>query len=482
MKLQRLRLLAFGHFSQVDLDFSAAPAVHLVYGRNEAGKSTALRAIRGLFYGIPVNTNDAHMHKMNELLVGATVSNNGTSLDILRRKGAKNTLLDAESGNAISEVALRGMLGGVDEATFGAMFGLDHESLRSGAEALLRGGGSVGEGLFDAGVGGRGIQQVLGELNREAEELYKPRGKRQRINETLRAVKASRDARRAASVRPEAWVLQVEALESCRKQLAEASARRADLRAEQSSLQRARRVLPMLAKRRTWLKKREQLGAVVDLDAQVTARRQRAQRGQEEVERDRLRLRSEIEERVERLEALEIDDEIAGIGPGFMDDFTSRLGSYRKALADLPKRKAELGVLEDEVQRLAQAIGRENVASDDWQVDVREQSLVRRLATERAALDASLTDCRRRLDEESRELEELESQLEGVEEVPDLELLRDSLDRQREVGSYPARIEELEREVKRLRAEVRESMRALRPWKGGRRHPASHASAFAGEC
>ena len=70
MRLLALDLLAFGPFAGASLDLSARGGLDLVYGPNEAGKSTALRAIRGLFYGIDERTGDAHRHAMKDLRIG----------------------------------------------------------------------------------------------------------------------------------------------------------------------------------------------------------------------------------------------------------------------------------------------------------------------------------------------------------------------------------------------------------------------------
>ena len=43
MRLARIELIRFGSFADVALDFKRQPGLHLVYGPNEAGKSTALR-------------------------------------------------------------------------------------------------------------------------------------------------------------------------------------------------------------------------------------------------------------------------------------------------------------------------------------------------------------------------------------------------------------------------------------------------------
>ena len=63
MKIVRLDLRAYGPFTGESLDFTPAlHGLHLVYGPNEAGKSTTLRALRGLLYGIPLSCQDSFLH------------------------------------------------------------------------------------------------------------------------------------------------------------------------------------------------------------------------------------------------------------------------------------------------------------------------------------------------------------------------------------------------------------------------------------
>ena len=97
MRIAQLQLIAYGPFRGLDLDLSA-PGIHVVFGRNEAGKSTTLRAITGLLYGIDTRTLDAHVHKPAELRIGGTlVGDDGARVRVVRRKGVSkggaNTLL-----------------------------------------------------------------------------------------------------------------------------------------------------------------------------------------------------------------------------------------------------------------------------------------------------------------------------------------------------------------------------------------------------
>ena len=64
MRLARLLLQAFGPFTNKVVEFSAGPTdLHLIYGPNEAGKSSALRAMTDLRFGIPLRSPDDFVHK-----------------------------------------------------------------------------------------------------------------------------------------------------------------------------------------------------------------------------------------------------------------------------------------------------------------------------------------------------------------------------------------------------------------------------------
>ena len=64
MKIRQLFLKAFGPFTDATLDFSGPARIHLIYGPNEAGKSSALRALGDLRYGIHARSTDDFIHRL----------------------------------------------------------------------------------------------------------------------------------------------------------------------------------------------------------------------------------------------------------------------------------------------------------------------------------------------------------------------------------------------------------------------------------
>ena len=96
MRINRLYLRAFGPFTDVELDFSSAfPGLHIVYGDNEAGKSSCLWALNYLFFGIPPRTEYNFIHAYDKLRIGGHLENDaGQGLTFYRRKKMKADLFD----------------------------------------------------------------------------------------------------------------------------------------------------------------------------------------------------------------------------------------------------------------------------------------------------------------------------------------------------------------------------------------------------
>src|SRR5690606_537413 len=148
----------------------------------------------------------------------------------------------------LDEGVLSPFLGGLNEALFRHMFGLDHERLRQGAEALLAGGGHLGEGLFDAGTGARTIRRVLEQLKQEADELYKARGRTPKLNAAIEGLRENRRAQREAVLSPQAFVEQQRALSEAREAQAKAAEAKRKLLSERVFLERAARLMPLIAR------------------------------------------------------------------------------------------------------------------------------------------------------------------------------------------------------------------------------------------
>ena len=73
MRIARLDLKAYGHFTDKLLEFPGAPDFHIVYGPNEAGKTTMSRALRAALFGFHKSTTDDFKHAYANLRVGVVL-------------------------------------------------------------------------------------------------------------------------------------------------------------------------------------------------------------------------------------------------------------------------------------------------------------------------------------------------------------------------------------------------------------------------
>src|SRR4051794_36447969 len=108
MRIHRLDLLRYGPFTDKILNFRRDAKLHLVFGPNEAGKSSSLAAIGDLLFGFAKRKEFDFLHDAATLRIGSElVSQDGTALAFRRRRGNKKTLLSADDEEtALHEDAL----------------------------------------------------------------------------------------------------------------------------------------------------------------------------------------------------------------------------------------------------------------------------------------------------------------------------------------------------------------------------------------
>jgi uncharacterized protein YhaN len=249
MKLRELHLTAFGPFTDRKLDFgSAEQSVVFVHGPNEAGKSSTLRAISDLRFGIPTQSRDNFVHEHRNMLLGGVLADrNDNRYHVNRRKGRSATLCYAD-GSAVPPEIEALITGGLSKDDYEAMFGLDHERLRKGGEALLAGQGEVGAALFEASAGVRSIPGVLDRLDQAARTFFMPgaRGKNARINEALRSYAEHNSEFRNAQVKPTAWAELFKQHQAARKHLAELEERERETNRRLRRVAELRGVAPLI--------------------------------------------------------------------------------------------------------------------------------------------------------------------------------------------------------------------------------------------
>ncbi len=396
MRLARLDLIRFGHFTDRSLELSrSSPDLHIVHGPNEAGKTTTMNAIEDLLFGIPIRSPYDFRHEYRAMRLGALLEDGAARMEVLRRKGSKDTLL-APDGSPVprGELDLARMLGGAGpdfRAFFERMFNLGHGRLVRGGRAILAAEGEIGEALVAAGSGLTELRSLARAAKAEAESLWAPR--RSKARAFYQAHDRQREVERRLSenlLRPPAWKkLEVRRRDAERK-LQEARERHEAAAREARKRSRIRRVVPDLRRRAEVERRVAAMGDVPDLPPDAAARLPEAERRMHQANAQLVQLREDLNARREELGDIRIDSTLLE-----REQEIGRLRKRGSAIADmrqkgLPKREEELRTLERALRRKCPDLGWGHPELDQILERFPPQAKVsraRELLQERAALD-----------------------------------------------------------------------------------------------
>ncbi len=356
MKIQQLNLSAFGPFTDHELFFGEeGTGLHIVYGPNEAGKSSALRGLKALLYGIEARTQDNFQHDNKRLRIsGHLLDSNGHELTFTRRKGNKNTLLSLQ-GDKLDDAVLAPFLQGVTEELFETLFGIDHQALVQGGQEILEQKGEVGQTLFSAALGSHVLHTVLEQLDDQAEELFKSRGSKPAINASLSDHKKLKKAIKEQSLSSREWETHRRALDETIRQLEQVQAELGEHRKSMSRLQRIRRILPKVATRRDLQLALESMGDVLILADDFSARRRDVQQKLETAKAMAGQAKPRHTSLQQQLSNLSVDQQLLEQSE-VIEELHTRLGSHRKALLDRPHLVGEKEQLLSEASSLLKEI------------------------------------------------------------------------------------------------------------------------------
>ena len=335
MKLLELNLKAVGPFSGVVLDLGGGEqGLHLIFGPNEAGKTSTLRALSFLLFGFPQRSTDNFVHPNEQLRIGGRLRHSsGERLEIVRRRGLKNTLRGSDDLAIVADDHLARFLGGINQDTFETMFGIDHERLTKAGEEIRTGQGQLGELLFAAASGLAGLSQGQQRLQKELDELFRPRGQNQRINKSLAELRGVQEELKRSQLSSEEWQKHERAYHETMKAAELIGAHVRTARSRQGALKRIRSAMPLVATHRRLTTELNELGNVIRLRDDFGDELRKAQ--------DRLR---EAEPTIARSRATlqEIDSRLAQLDPSPLlletaseiESLQERLGAVEKANHD----------------------------------------------------------------------------------------------------------------------------------------------------
>lgn len=187
MRIISLHIYQYGKFSNRTFHFSASP-VQLIYGLNEAGKTTMMSFIESMLFGFPKSKK--YEPKSGGVYGGVLEAEHPEYgvMKIERTKGtAEKVRVYTESGEVKQEDFLKQLFQGTDRALYKAIYSFDVFGLQ---EIHTFNRDKIGEFLlFSSLFGAEAVSKLDSRLMKESERLFKPNGRNPHLNQELETLK-----------------------------------------------------------------------------------------------------------------------------------------------------------------------------------------------------------------------------------------------------------------------------------------------------
>lgn len=469
MRLGRLDLIRYGHFTDFSLDFGerqpGEPDFHIVYGANEAGKSTLRNGFLDFLFGIEKQSGYNFQHPYPSMQVGGVLEIGGVAHDLARIKKDRNDLLDA-AGQPVSDTLLAAALGSIDRAGYQTMFSLDDDSLQDGGETILKSEGDLGRLLFSAASGLSEFGDVVDAAKTEAEAFYRPRARNSLLNKAIRDLK---DLKHAAAG------IDVQASDYAALLAAEAGARDRhekgveDLDAARKNFERLRRLTDAL---RPWRDLRalrsdmEPLAGLPDLPSGWLAEAQDLSRNEAAFSVTTKTAEKNVAELEAEIAKISVDHDVLDLGERLDRLAETDLGARYVAADDIANRERDLDAVERDLRDLAQRLGRDpSTDPATLLVSAEKSGILNDLLDRRPTLESALNASVEEVEKAVERVRAATAKREVVGAHTDMSRLDAVLETVRAAG-HDKSIRGLERTCRGLRQDFAEALAGLAPWSG----------------
>lgn len=260
MKIKEIHIYGYGKFTNKKILF-ANQGLQVLYGLNEAGKSTVMSFIQSILFGFPTKhqLGGRYEPKTGGTYGGAiTVETDDDEIvKIERLKGnrAQELTLFYADGRIGGEKELDRLLKGVDKTAYQAIFSFDLFGLQKVYELNRE---KLGKYLFLTSLFGSDQIYALEEkLLKEQEELFKPNGRKPLLNKMLLELKEASETLRKAKEYEDRYHDLLQERMKLNSQLLKLADEKVKIKTELKGVEKLLSALPLLERRKTCLEKLE---------------------------------------------------------------------------------------------------------------------------------------------------------------------------------------------------------------------------------
>lgn len=424
MKIVALDLKYYGPFTNKSIDFGDENGLHLVYGPNEAGKSTTLRALHNALFGFDSREaeREAHVHDAKTLAIGISFrGTDGKRIDVVRSKGrGSKSLVYSDSGKSAPELVLPV----ADEDEFKMLFGIDYNRLVNGGRLLAEFKGDVGQAMLAAAGDTGDALKLIASLDERCESLYKERGSAPLLNKALSEYREAKKAMNASRLSPAELKSRLRRLQELKQYVEQTDGTLDENRLLRLHLDRLINAVP-LAQRFFESKRRlEELGNVPALAADFRGRHTNASESKRDAEARQRSAESEQARLQADFKALDRKPAAAAIRAR-LEQLTDHAANTKKEAQDLPKCHGEKQEKGHQRLSLCQALG---VTSGTVPaLTLEDQTRIQNLSTEHTRLETKRSQMPARIAQMRSVLRHNEQELGALPELSDIGALRNLL-------------------------------------------------------
>ncbi|KIS04060.1 ATP-binding protein [Paucilactobacillus wasatchensis] len=249
MKIQQIQIDGFGKWQ--DQQFDIDPQFQIIYGKNEAGKTTLSHFITSILFGF------ANGHQQYQQYLPKNGAAYGGQLTIeaenliyrLQRVKGKNggplTISD-EQGQQLPATKLTEILGPIDQQLYDSIFSFSQIDL---TQIFQLTGQNLADYLRQMGaVGSSQWLDLIKEHRKNADEIYKPRGSKPQLNQRLKEYKALNIKVQQAAGRYDHYQTLLAQVNSASEKLTKNRAHLKQVQLELEHLQGLKRLMPIFLK------------------------------------------------------------------------------------------------------------------------------------------------------------------------------------------------------------------------------------------
>ncbi|MBM7694052.1 uncharacterized protein YhaN [Peribacillus deserti] len=191
MKIKELHIYGYGKIE--NRSFTGLQDLQVFFGENEAGKSTIMSFIHGIFFGFPTKQQniaryEPKLHsKYGGRIVVDTKRYGTVSIERVKGKASGDVTVTLPGGAAGGEEILKNIVHGLDKTTFQSIYSFDLTGLQ-GLHKLNE--NDIGKYLLSAGmIGNDALAFAESKIQKEMDSLFKPAGQKPVLNVQLQELK-----------------------------------------------------------------------------------------------------------------------------------------------------------------------------------------------------------------------------------------------------------------------------------------------------